>query len=324
MSVKRVMITGGAGFVGSNLVRRCIAEGFDVLVADDLSNGHVEFLPKEYLTLKKADFSSQKILSDIKKNKVDFVVHLAALPRVSYSVEHPLETHEVNVNKTLQLFNACCGNVERVVFASSSSVYGGADELPTPETAPVNPKSPYAHQKSVGEYYLRFFSETRGLEGVSLRFFNIFGPNQVANLSPYACAVSSWLSSIKGNRKLRSDGTGEQSRDLCYVDNVTDAIVKAIKCPFKLNATAINIACGDRITNNEILGYLKQRYQLSDDQITNAPWRAGDVMHTQADITKAFKLLGYKPLVRALDGIEKTCDWYDLNQGWISKLEQKL
>lgn len=320
----RALITGAAGFIGSNLYRRCLSERWEVVGVDDLSNGHREFLPRGVVEdapvgFWKDDFSSQGVLGAIKQKRFDVVIHLAAVPRVSYSVEHPLETNDSNVSKTLKLMEACRGNVNRFVFASSSSVYGGADEahLPTHENYRKNPKSPYALQKSIIEDYLELYGELYGLDSACLRFFNVFGPNQLGD-SPYATAVSAWLTAIKKGVPMRSDGDGEQSRDMCYVDNVADACVRAALCKHDLMARCYNVACGDRTSNNQILEALLKRYPGS--AVRHAPVRAGDVKHTQADVRRAEDELGYVPLVRFWDGLERTIEWYEQNWDMISKM----
>ena len=314
----RVLITGNAGFIGSNLSKRCVEEGWSVTGADDLSNGHMQFVPDrvDHYT---ADFASYEIRQLIYKKRFDVVVHLAAVPRVSYSVEHPLSTNDVNVTRTLELMEACKGNVKRFVFASSSSVYGGADaaNLPTQESYRRDPKSPYALQKAVIEDYLRLYDELYNLDSACLRFFNVFGPNQLGD-SPYATAVSAWLSAIKKGVPMRSDGDGSQSRDMCYVDNVADACVKAATAPGKLHARCYNVACGDRTTNNDILRYLMNRYPQATK--VDAPWRPGDVMHTQASVERAREELGYVPLVRFWAGLDKTIDWWEENYGWVKDM----
>jgi UDP-glucose 4-epimerase len=312
----RVLITGCAGFIGSNLTARCVNDGWDVTGVDDLSNGQVDFLPKGFHFLKD-DFASGEVLSAIRSGGFDVVFHLAAVPRVSYSVEHPVETHETNVYKTLQLMDACRGNVKRIVFASSSSVYGGADELPTRECNPKNPKSPYALQKSIIEDYLKLYRDLYGLDSVCLRFFNVFGPNQLGD-SPYSTAVSAWLTAIKRGQSMRSDGDGSQSRDMCYVDNVVDACVKSATRAVPLNAECYNVACGERTTNKDILAYLKKKYP--DAVHHDAPWRPGDVMHTQADLVKIHSDLGYVPLVKIWEGIDRTIEWIDSNWDSINKM----
>lgn len=317
----RVLVTGAAGFIGSNLFKRCVNEGWEVRGVDDLSNGHLEFLEEGWRpSVIQADFASDVVLNTIRNKEFDVVFHLAAVPRVSYSVEHPLETNETNVTQTLKLMEACRGNVRRIVFASSSSVYGGADaaNLPTHENYRKDPKSPYALQKSIIEDYLRLYDELYGLDSACMRFFNVFGPNQLGD-SPYATAVSAWLSAIKKGETMRSDGDGMQSRDMCYVDNVADACVKAAQAIGLLHARCYNVACGERTTNNQILGALMRRYP--EAKMRKAPWRPGDVMHTQADVTRAHDELGYVPLVKFWEGLDKTIDWYEQNWHWLKDMK---
>lgn len=317
-----VLVTGAAGFIGSNLVNRCLNEGFNVTGVDDLSNGHLEFLPRESKLIVN-DFSSKRILANIVKGHYDVVMHLAAVPRVSYSVEHPIETNDINVSRTLKLIDTCRGNVKRIVFASSSSVYGGADVSlgPTNERDLKNPRSPYALQKSMIEDYLSLYGDVYGLDSISLRFFNVFGPHCLG-VSPYTTAVSSWLTAIKQGRPMRSDGTGEQSRDLCYVDNVTDAVVRAATVEGTFKGQKFNVACGERTTNNEIMQFLLKRYP--DAKKVDAPWRAGDVLHTHADIRSACEVLGYEPKVKVWEGIERTIDWYEASWSWIKDMKQSV
>lgn len=316
---KRSLVTGGAGFIGSHLVDKLIAEGWDVDLVDNLSSGRRENISKELPTssIFISDFSSEKILERIRNKTYDVVFHIAAVPRVSFSVAHPLETHEANVTKTLALMDACRGNIKRFVFASSSSVYGGADILPTPPTYKKSPKSPYALQKSIVEDYLSQYWHHYGLDSVSLRFFNVFGPRQLGS-SPYSTAVSSWMTSIKLGRSMRSDGDGSQSRDLCYVDNIVDACYRAAVVPDLLKAKRLNVACGDRTSNREILQYLLRKYPNAEWH--SSPWRAGDVMHTQADISETTETLGYVPIVRFWEGLEKTTKWYEENWENIKNL----
>lgn len=314
----KILLTGGAGFIGSNLAQKCVDRGFDIDIVDNLSNGHISFVPRVLRhDMLISDFAADGVIERIRDKQYDVVVHLAAVPRVSYSVEHPLETHETNVTATMRLIDACNGNVKRFVFASSSSVYGGADLLPTPTTSPKNPKSPYALQKSIIEDYLKQYNMHYGMDSVSLRFFNVFGPNQLGN-SPYATAVSSWLNAIMKKESMRSDGDGTQSRDMCYVDNVVDACVRSCTSDENLGAATINVACGDRTTNKEILEYLLKKFPGA--KYHNAPWRPGDVMHTQADVTETERLIGYKPLVRFWEGLDRTIDWYQNNWEEISEL----
>ena len=299
---------------------RCLAEGWSCWGVDDLSNGYKEFLP-DVDSVWCEDFASKRMLDRIRKQRFDVVFHLAALPRVSYSVEHPLETHDTNVTKTLKLIDACRGNVKRIVFASSSSVYGGAEVLPTPEITLKDPKSPYATQKSIIEDYLKLYYELYGFESVCLRFFNVFGKNQIVG-GAYATAISAWLDAIKRGQPMRSDGDGTQTRDMCHVDNVVDACVRAANVSQSLCAKRFNVACGDSTSNNDILRYMFKRYPNASK--IDAPWRAGDVMHTLADIRAAECDLGYKPLVRIWEGLEQTCTWFDQNWVWIRTLRQGI
>jgi len=316
MTINYALVTGGAGFIGSNLSKALLAIGSQVDIVDNLSNGHVEFVP-EGCELIIEDFASDVILNKIRTKKYDTVFHLAAIPRVSYSVEHPLETHDTNVNSTLKLMDACRDNIRRFVFASSSSVYGGADELPTPTSALNNPKSPYAMQKSIIEDYLKLYHHLYGLDSVCLRFFNVFGPNQLGN-SPYSTAISAWLTAIHSNKSMRSDGDGSQSRDMCYVDNVVDACIRGGEASGKLGAVPLNVACGERNSNKEILRYLLSKYPEAKHH--DAPWRPGDVMHTQADISKTNEILGYVPLVLFWEGLDRTIKWYSENWQFINSL----
>ena len=312
---KKILITGGAGFIGSNVINTLWNESFDIAditTVDDMSNGRLEFLNKKYRKSSlfiKADFADDVILSKIKNKQFDYVVHLAAKPRVSYSVEYPLETHETNVNKTLKLIDACKGNIKRFIFASSSSVYGGAENLPTSETEHKDPKSPYALQKSIIEDYLELYSKFYYLDSVSLRFFNVFGPNQLGD-SPYATALAAWLTSIKRNENLRSDGNGLQTRDMCPVDTVVKAIKASILFDGQLNAQPINVATGTSLSNKEILTYLQNRYK--NIKILEAPERPGDVKHTLANVELLQTVLNVTPNDPWYE-IDKMCTWYDKN-----------
>ena len=309
----RALVTGAAGFIGSNLFNECVRRRHSVVGVDNLVNGHLSFVNRgsRHGEMLIASFDSDYILDQIKKREFDVVFHLAAVPRVGYSVEHPLETNDTNVTKTLELMQACVGNVDKFVFASSSSVYGGIDasEGPTTEDHVTIPASPYAHQKLTIEGYLRLYSELYGLDSVCLRFFNVFGPNQLGS-SPYATAIASWLLAIKSGRAMRSDGTGEQRRDMCYVDNVVDACLLAASAPkAKHHARQYNVACGENVSNNEIMARLIARYPNAVK--IDAPWRPGDVMITLASIERANAELGYVPRVKVWDGLERTIEWVE-------------
>lgn len=305
---KKAWVTGGGGFIGSHLVDRLVRENYDeVIVVDDFSSGDPKNLAASHglVRLYAEDFASERMLKLLAEEKPDVVFHLAARPRVAYSVEHPAETNEVNVQKSLGLLEACrAAHVRRFVFSSSSSVYGGAGVLPTPETYPKDPKSPYALQKSVIEDYCRMFSSLYDMDTVCLRYFNVFGPRAKGD-GAYATAVSAWISAIKSGKPARSDGDGTQSRDMCYVANVVDANIRAARSVYKFCGEKFNVACQDKVTNNEILDFLKKRFEFT---IVRAPERQGDVKHTCADITRAKMILGYFPMIRFWDGLEMTLE----------------
>jgi nucleoside-diphosphate-sugar epimerase len=279
---------------------------------DDLSSGRLDFLPEGVSTdtVLKIDFSHDIVLAAVRAGRYDVVFHLAANPRVSYSVENPLITNDTNVTKTLKLMDACRGNVRRFVFASSSSVYGQVETLPTTEDSPTRPESPYGLQKLLIEQYLRLFWKLYGLDSACLRFFNVFGPNQLGG-SPYSTAVSSWLSAITSGSSMRSDGDGSQTRDMCHVDNVVDACVKAAVVDGPLRGEAFNVACGESFSNAQILKYLLSKFPSST--FHTAPWRPGDVMHTLACLRKSQQVIGYRSIVTFWEGLDSTIDWYTKN-----------
>ena len=337
--MKRALVTGGCGFIGSNLTKELVKKGWQVDVVDNMSNGHLKLLKglkfkvlpnasfiyhfmqqikgnakrsEDTVLVIQDDFASSSLLSYVETGAYDVIFHQAAVPRVSYSVEYPYETTVNNVSKTVALFNSAKGHVKRIVNASSSSVYGGADKLPTLESEnPKNPKSPYAWQKSAIEDYSTICWDLYRLDVINLRYFNVFGPGQYGD-SPYATAVSSWCHAIKNDLECRSDGDGEQSRDMCYIDNVVSANILAAEFEGFFAGASYNIACGDRVSNNEILKNLKQKFG-DKVKIKHAPVRLGDVKHTQADIRLAMTGFGYKPLVKFWEGLEKTIEWWGLN-----------
>ena len=327
-----VLVTGGAGFIGSNLVKRLVADGHTVDVVDNMVNGSLDnfsgldvktFIgnlvsiyesqidsrnPSQVWVIED-DFASPVVLDRIHQKKYDVVFHQAAVPRVSYSVEHPVETTDENLMKYVILIKACVGNVRRVVAASSSSVYGGADVMPTSESEPKSPKSPYALQKTCLEDFSALFSRLYDLDVVLLRYFNVFGPGQMGD-SPYSTAVSAWCNAISAGTPLRSDGDGTQSRDLCYVDNVVDANVLAAFSLKKFTGERYNVCCGQRTSNKEILEHLMSEFK--NIEVVNAPWRQGDVMHTLGDYGAAQRDFGYVPKVTFWDGLERTLQWWKL------------
>jgi nucleoside-diphosphate-sugar epimerase len=322
----RVLVTGGYGFIGSNLVIRLKKLGYNIDIVDDMSNGHTEFLKdyqirssvpgltvvendREFIRFFNCDFSNDGVLSSIARGIYDCVFHLAACPRVSYSVENPAETTEINLNSTVKLFDAAKIGKTRVVFSSSSSVYGDADIRPTPEDYQKSPQSPYAWQKSASEDAAKLFCHLYDESDiVCLRYFNVFGPNQYGD-SPYSTAVSAWCHAVKNGSVCRSDGDGTQSRDMCYVENVVEANILALDRKNRFAGDCYNIACNDTTTNLEILSYFIDNFGA---KVRNAPWRPGDVMHTLADVNKAKEELGYEPTVEFWEGLERTVKWWGL------------
>ena len=305
----RVLITGGSGFIGSNLTVACERQGWEVEVADyDDARLHEwrDEVPQTQFHV--SDYSDDAVLDRVKDGAYDTIFHLAAVPRVSYSVEHPSFTTDENVGKMVRLLEAASGNCRRFVFSSSSSVYGGANQLPTPETAEINPQSPYALQKIVGETYLNLFSKLYDLDCISLRYFNVFGPRQYGD-NAYATVLSAWLQGVKDGTPIRLDGTGEQSRDFCFVQNVVEANILAAVSTHTFTGQAFNIGCGNRISLNDILGIVKE---LRDVEVVHAPSRAGDVDHSQADISRAKEVLGYTGSVGFQEGFKKTFEWWRL------------
>jgi len=335
--MKRALVTGGCGFIGSNLTKELVKQGWLVDVVDDMSNGHLELLEglkirilpnaSFYVAFKmqenydrsqnevlviQDDFANDELCNAIVQEAYDVVFHQAAVPRVSYSVEYPAHTTDVNISRTIKLFEACRGSVRKIVWASSSSVYGGADIMPTPETTPKDPKSPYAWQKSAIEDYAKMASTLYDQDIVCLRYFNVFGPGQYGN-SPYSTAVSAWCHAIKNGLECRSDGDGEQTRDMCYIDNVVDANIRAANYFESIDGECYNVSCGGSVSNNEILNFLKNKFG-NKVKITHAPERLGDVKHTQADITKIRRELGTSKPIKFWKGLEKTLEWWGLNE----------
>jgi len=306
---KSILVTGAAGFIGSHIVDKFVAGGWDVVGVDDLTSGSLENVNHGIKELMVNNFAAKHVLKRIWRKEFDIVCHHAALPRVLFSVEYPAVTNEVNVDNTVKLLEACRGNVNRFIFASSSSVYGNTDILPTPTTQTKQPCSPYALQKSIVEDYCALFSDLYGLDTVCLRYFNVFGP-RAKGAGAYSTAVAAWLDAIKANKELRSDGDGEQSRDLCYVDNVVQANWLAANSKRTFAGDCYNVACGDRITNNQILDYLLKKFP--GVSIVHAPERQGDVKHTQADISTTASDLEYKNAVSFWDGLAQTIKSMDL------------
>lgn len=306
--MNRVVVTGGAGFIGSHLVDYLISHGKLVLIIDNLSSGRMSNLSnsinnQNFLFLN-CDITSEKLYETFEYFKPQIVYHLAAIPGVQFSVEKPFESNNSNVTGLLNVLEASrTFGVERVVFSSSSAVYGNTEVLPTNEKLGLNPLSPYALQKYVGEAYCKMYSDLYDLDTVSLRYFNVMGPRQYGD-SPYSSVVSLFSNSIKNKSIPNVYGDGEQSRDFCPVENVVLANFLAGKRKEKFDGISINIGMGESVSINKLLSLMK----IGDANYLEA--RMGEVKHSIADISRARDLLGYNPVVDFRSGLKKTIEWY--------------
>lgn len=305
----RYLVTGGAGFVGSNIVEELLRRGETVRVIDDFSTGKPENLAEfgDAVELREADIRDVTAVNDAMKG-VDYVFHEAALASVQRSVDNPIATNEVNVTGTLNLLQAArAESVKRFVFASSSSIYGDSVELPKHERMPTNPKSPYALTKLTGEWYVRIFSDIYGLPTTCLRYFNIFGPRQDPN-SDYSAVIPLFIKALLTGTTATIYGDGEQSRDFTFIDNVVQANMLACQ-PNVPSGRVYNVACGDKFTLNYLFDMLKKIIG-AESGVTFAEPRVGDVKHSMAAIEEAVNDLGYKPQVGFAEGLQKTVEWY--------------
>ena len=305
----RYLVTGGAGFIGSNTVDELVRRGHDVVVLDDLSSGKIENLARVKTRIEFMEHSITDLDSVREACRgVDYVIHLAARPSVPRSVKDPLETNRVNVDGTLKvLIAARDAKVKRVVFAGSSSVYGETPTLPKREIMPPIPISPYGLSKLTGEMYGQVFHRVYGLEFVSLRYFNVFGPRQDP-ASPYSGVLSLFNAALMRGTRPTVNGDGEQSRDFTYVANAVQANLLAC-CASGAPGLAINVGTGNRYTLNQTLALLEGitgRPALAK----YAPPREGDIRDSQADITRARQVLGYNPRVSFKEGLSRTWEWF--------------
>jgi UDP-glucose 4-epimerase len=311
----KYLVTGIAGFIGSSIARELVERGEDVRGLDDFSTGKWENIVE---IEKQIDFRGVSLLDKpglaSACQGVDYVVHQAALPSVPKSVAEPELTHAVNVNGTLNLLLAARdAGVKRVVYAASSSAYGNSETLPKHEGMVPRPISPYAVQKLTGESYMQAFSQVYGLETVSLRYFNIFGPRQDAN-SQYSAVLAKFITQMQLGESPTIFGDGEQSRDFTYVANAVQANLKACVAPAaEVSGKVFNIATGTRFSLNETFQMLRGIIGFSG-AARYAPTRAGDVQHSLADISLAQKHLGYSPAVGFEEGLRRTVEWYRQQQ----------
>jgi len=305
-----VVVTGGAGFIGSHIAAALSNSGARVRVLDDLSTGHRENLEEIGGDI---DFIQGSVADEELMRKAlagaEVVFHEAAIPSVPRSVEAPRQTHIASVDGTFSLLLAARDQkVRRVVYAASSSAYGDQPTLPKSEAMLPDPLSPYAVAKLVGEYYCRVFTRVYGLETVALRYFNVFGPRQDPT-SQYSGVVSRFISALLGDGQPVIYGDGEQSRDFTYIDNVVAANLSAADAK-GASGKVINVANGERITLNQLLAELKELTGRQDVTARYADPRVGDVKHSLADNTMARELLGYESRVGLREGLKRTIDWW--------------
>jgi len=305
------LVTGGAGFIGSNIVEELVKRGEQVRVLDNFATGKRENLVPfmEKIELIEGDIRSYHIVREAVQG-VDFILHQAALPSVPRSVKDPITTNEVNVTGVLHILDAAKdAKVKRVVFASSSSIYGDVDVLPKTEDMLPRPLSPYAVSKYAGERYCQVFNKLYGLETVCLRYFNVFGPRQDP-ASQYSAVIPKFIRAFKAGESPVIFGDGEQSRDFTFIENVVQANLLACeKSDEDITGEVFNIACGKRVTVNEMVKSIKKLLN-SDVEIKYNKQRMGDVKHSLANIGKAQQFLGYRVKVDFNEGLKRLVDSY--------------
>ena len=304
----RALVTGGAGFIGSHLADALLADGAEVVVLDNLSTGRRANVPAGAKLLE-GDVSDPDDVARAASG-CDVVFHQAALGSVTRSIERPLDTDRANVTGTLAVLDAARAvGARRVVLASSSSVYGGADQVPTPEAAPLRPRSPYAVSKLAGEHYARVYFELHGLETVCLRYFNVFGPRQRPD-SEYAAVIPRFATALVEGRSPEVHGDGRQCRDFTYVADAVQANLRAASAPAERCAgRAFNVARGEPHDLVELLAILTELTGATVDPV-HVGSRPGDVRRSHADITLAREHLGYAPSVTFPEGLARTVDWF--------------
>lgn len=308
--MSQYVVTGGAGFIGSAIVRALLREGARrVVVIDNLLTGRESNLDevRSQVDFQRADICNYEEIAGIIRGAA-VVFHEAAIPSVPRSINDPVPSHDVNINGTFNVLRAAKeGGARRVVYAASSSAYGDTEVLPKVESMAPRPKSPYALQKLVGEYYCSVFAEVYGLEAVSLRYFNVYGPRQDPS-SPYSGVLSIFMKSVLERCRPTIFGDGETSRDFTFVEDVAELNLKAARAP-GVTGKVYNAGNGGRITLNEAWR-LVQKLAGVDLPANYGPERAGDVRHSQADITAAVRDLGHAPRFTFEEGMKRTLEWY--------------
>ena len=309
--IKTLLVTGGGGFIGSNMIQYLLNNtSYHIVGVDTFENGenNREFIESLSATNERFTLINENFINTNLSN-VEIVFHFAATPRVSYSVEEPILTNENNVTNTLLLLENCVKNkVKRFVFSSSSSVYGDVENFPTDENEKVDPISPYALQKLTIEKYCKLYSQLYGLDTVSLRYFNVYGPNQYAD-NAYATVICAWIKSFIENESIRLDGNGEQSRDFSYVDDVCQANYLVGFYNDNLKGEIYNVAHNSNTTLNTLIELIKSINPTWNSSINREDSRVGDVFKTHANINKIRKL-NFHPKTYIKEGIELTYSWY--------------
>jgi len=305
----KFLVTGGAGFIGSNICKILVAQGCSVRVVDNLLTGKKSNLAEviDEIEFIEADMGDPEVARLAVKD-IDAVLHQGALPSVPLSIDNPANTHKHCVDATFTLLLAARdAGVKRFVYAASSSAYGDTPVLPKVETMATSPLSPYAVAKLVGEYYCSVFYKVFGLETISLRYFNVFGPHQDP-ASQYAAAIPAFVTAVLKGEPPTVYGDGEQSRDFTYIDNVVEANLLAARAK-QTKGEVVNIACGEAVTVNDVIDIINEVLEKNVKPIY-APARAGDVKHSLADIARAREVIGFEPVIGFEDGLRKAIDWY--------------
>jgi len=310
--MEKFLVTGGAGFIGSNICKKLVSQDAFVRVVDNLLTGKKSNLADVWDKIEfiEADMGDESVAHSAMKD-IDVVLHQGALPSVPKSIDDPAATHRHCLEATfILLLAARDAGVKRFVYAASSSAYGDTPTLPKVETMPPNPLSPYAVAKLAGEYYCSVFYQAFGLETISLRYFNVFGPHQDPT-SQYAAAIPAFVTAILKNQPPTIFGDGEQTRDFTYIDNVVDANLLAASAKHT-EGQVLNVACGQAVSLNEIIDVINRLAGKNIKPVYTDP-RAGDVKHSLADITRAEKLIGYKPAIQFKQGLQLAIEWYRHN-----------
>ncbi|MBP6832717.1 MAG: SDR family oxidoreductase [Deltaproteobacteria bacterium] len=307
----KVLVTGGAGFIGGHLIDALLAQNAEVRVIDNFSTGRRENIDRvrDRIDFIEADICDPEAIARA-VHGVELVFHEAAIPSVSRSVADPVASNQANVGGTVSVLNAArLAGVRKLVYAASSSAYGDTPTLPKIETMTPRPMSPYAISKLAGEQYVTVFGKLYGFETVSLRYFNVFGPRQDPK-SEYAAVIPRFVTTILAGQRPVIFGDGEQTRDFCFIENTVSANLLAAKAT--THGEVVNVACGARVSLNALIGLINEELG-TDVKPEYAPGRPGDVRDSLADITAAQKLLGYEVLFDLRAGLKKAIDWYRAN-----------